>query len=69
MATRRNWSQKAVVDGSAFGLQNTIVTRIVLVRHGHVEGIAGATILGNGSVALILDVASLTRRPGEVRAA
>jgi two-component system chemotaxis sensor kinase CheA len=30
-------------------------------NYGHVDGIAGATILGDGSVALILDVASLTR--------
>jgi hypothetical protein len=30
-------------------------------NYGHVDGIAGATILGNGAVALILDVAGLTR--------
>ena len=32
-------------------------------NYGHVEGVSGATILGDGSVALILDV------PGIIRAA
>jgi chemotaxis protein histidine kinase CheA len=29
----------------------------------HVSGVAGATIPGNGAVALIVDVAHLVRRP------
>jgi two-component system chemotaxis sensor kinase CheA len=49
--------------------QQQVVVKTLDTNYGHVEGIAGATILGNGSVALILDVASLTRRPGEARAA
>jgi len=49
--------------------QQQVVVKTLDTNYGHVEGIAGATILGNGSVALILDVASLTRRPGESRAA
>jgi two-component system chemotaxis sensor kinase CheA len=49
--------------------QQQVVVKTLETNYGHVEGIAGATILGNGAVALILDVASLTRRPGEARAA
>ncbi|HTT05577.1 MAG TPA: chemotaxis protein CheA [Steroidobacteraceae bacterium] len=49
--------------------QQQVVVKTLDTNYGHVEGIAGATILGNGAVALILDVASLTRRPGEARAA
>lgn len=50
--------------------QQQVVVKTLDSNYGHVEGIAGATILGNGAVALILDVASLTRRPsGEARAA
>jgi two-component system chemotaxis sensor kinase CheA len=49
--------------------QQQVVVKTLDTNYGHVEGIAGATILGNGSVALILDVASLTRRSGEARAA
>jgi two-component system chemotaxis sensor kinase CheA len=29
------------------------------VNYGHVEGVSGATILGDGSVALILDVTGI----------
>ncbi|HEX4052186.1 MAG TPA: chemotaxis protein CheA [Steroidobacteraceae bacterium] len=49
--------------------QQQVVVKTLDTNYGHVEGIAGATILGNGSVALILDVASLTRLSGEARAA
>ncbi|MGH8206651.1 MAG: chemotaxis protein CheA, partial [Steroidobacteraceae bacterium] len=41
--------------------QQQVVVKTLETNYGHVEGIAGATILGNGSVALILDIASLTR--------
>jgi two-component system chemotaxis sensor kinase CheA len=49
--------------------QQQVVVKTLDSNYGHVDGIAGATILGNGAVALILDVASLTRHPGEARAA
>ncbi len=42
--------------------QQQVVVKTLETNYGHVEGIAGATILGNGSVALILDIAGLTRR-------
>jgi two-component system chemotaxis sensor kinase CheA len=55
-------------DGRRVGLcvdellgQQQVVVKTLEANYGHVEGIAGATILGDGSVALILDVANLTR--------
>jgi two-component system chemotaxis sensor kinase CheA len=55
-------------DGRRVGLcvdelrgQQQVVVKTLEDNYGHVEGIAGATILGDGSVALILDVANLTR--------
>jgi two-component system chemotaxis sensor kinase CheA len=55
-------------DGRRVGLcvdellgQQQVVVKTLEANYGHVDGIAGATILGDGSVALILDVASLTR--------
>ena len=55
-------------DGRRVGLcvdellgQQQVVVKTLEANYGHIEGIAGATILGDGSVALILDVASLTR--------
>jgi len=41
--------------------QQQVVVKTLETNYGHVDGIAGATILGNGSVALILDIAGLTR--------
>ena len=41
--------------------QQQVVVKTLETNYGHVEGIAGATILGNGSVALILDISGLTR--------
>jgi two-component system chemotaxis sensor kinase CheA len=41
--------------------QQQVVVKTLETNYGHVEGVAGATILGNGSVALILDIAGLTR--------
>lgn len=59
-------------DGRRVGLcvdellgQQQVVVKTLEANYGHVEGIAGATILGDGSVALILDVASLTRSVSE----
>ncbi|HTW73557.1 MAG TPA: chemotaxis protein CheA [Steroidobacteraceae bacterium] len=49
--------------------QQQVVVKTLETNYGHVEGIAGATILGNGAVALILDIAGLTRRVGEPLAA
>lgn len=42
--------------------RNQTVIKTFSVFHRDVEGFAGATILGDGSVALILDVAGLSRR-------
>jgi two-component system chemotaxis sensor kinase CheA len=42
--------------------QQQVVVKTLETNYQRVEGIAGATILGDGSVALILDVAGLTRR-------
>jgi two-component system chemotaxis sensor kinase CheA len=63
-------------DGRRVGLcvdellgQQQVVVKTLEANYGHVEGIAGATILGDGSVALILDVASLTRAVTERLAA
>jgi two-component system chemotaxis sensor kinase CheA len=45
------------------------VVKTLEANYGHVDGIAGATILGDGSVALILDIAGLTRSVSESLAA
>lgn len=56
-------------DGQRLGLvvddilgQHQTVIKTLSQYHRDVEGFAGATILGDGSVALIIDVATLTRR-------
>lgn len=56
-------------DGQRLGLvvddilgQNQTVIKTLSQYHRSVEGFAGATILGDGSVALIIDVATLARR-------
>lgn len=56
-------------DGQRLGLvvddilgQNQTVIKTLSQYHREVPGFAGATILGDGSVALIIDVASLARR-------
>ena len=58
-------------DGRRVGLyvdellgQQQVVVKTLAANYGHVEGIAGATILGDGSVALILDIAGLGRAVG-----
>jgi len=63
-------------DGRRVGLcvdellgQQQVVVKTLEANYGHVDGIAGATILGDGSVALILDVAGLTRSASERLAA
>lgn len=63
-------------DGKRVGLcvdellgQQQVVVKTLEANYGHVDGIAGATILGDGSVALILDVAGLTRSVTERMAA
>jgi two-component system chemotaxis sensor kinase CheA len=63
-------------DGRRVGLyvdellgQQQVVVKTLAANYGHVEGIAGATILGDGSVALILDIAGLGRAAAESRAA
>jgi two-component system, chemotaxis family, sensor kinase CheA len=57
-------------DGRRVGLfvddlmgQQQVVIKSLETNYGHVDGVSGATILGDGSVALILDV------PGLIRAA
>lgn len=42
--------------------QQQVVVRTLETNYQRVDGVAGATILGDGSVALILDIAGLTRR-------
>jgi two-component system chemotaxis sensor kinase CheA len=49
--------------------QQQVVVKTLDTNYGHVAGVAGATILGNGSVALILDVANFTRGHSQVQAA
>jgi len=49
-----------LVDGMRARLQ--VVMKNLEANYGHIEGILGATILGNGKVALVLDVAGLVKR-------
>jgi two-component system chemotaxis sensor kinase CheA len=63
-------------DGRRVGLcvdellgQQQVVVKTLEANYGHINGIAGATILGDGSVALILDIAGLTRSVSESLAA
>lgn len=44
--------------------QQQVVIKSLESNFGHVQGVAGATILGNGSVALIIDVPGLVRLHG-----
>jgi two-component system chemotaxis sensor kinase CheA len=55
-------------DGERIGLlvddllaQQQVVVKSLERNYGHVEGLAGATILGDGSIALILDVIGIAR--------
>ena len=52
--------------------QQQVVVKSMEANYGHIPGIGGATILGSGRVALILDVAGLAAdagpRPGRARA-
>ncbi|HUK02333.1 MAG TPA: chemotaxis protein CheA [Steroidobacteraceae bacterium] len=55
-------------EGSRFGLfvddllgQQQVVIKSLETNYGHVDGVSGATILGDGNVALILDLGGLTR--------
>jgi two-component system, chemotaxis family, sensor kinase CheA len=48
--------------------QQQVVIKSLDANYGHVEGVSGATILGDGSVALILDLPGLIRI-GKLRAA
>jgi two-component system chemotaxis sensor kinase CheA len=41
--------------------QQQVVIKSLEANYGHVEGVSGATILGDGSVALILDIPGLMR--------
>ncbi|MCP5338882.1 MAG: chemotaxis protein CheA [Sinobacteraceae bacterium] len=43
--------------------QQQVVVKALETNYQRVDGVAGATILGDGSVALILDIAGLSRRP------
>jgi two-component system chemotaxis sensor kinase CheA len=63
-------------DGRRVGLcvdellgQQQVVVKTLESNYRHVAGIAGATVLGDGSVALILDVAGLTRAVSQPLAA
>jgi two-component system chemotaxis sensor kinase CheA len=55
-------------DGRRVGLfvdellgQQQVVIKSLETNYGHIEGVSGATILGDGSVALILDLSGLIR--------
>ncbi len=55
-------------DGRRVGLfvdellgQQQVVIKSMEANYGHIEGVSGATILGDGSVALILDLSGLIR--------
>jgi two-component system chemotaxis sensor kinase CheA len=63
-------------DGRRVGLfvddllgQQQVVIKSLETNYGHVEGVSGATILGDGSVALILDLAGLIRATSALRVA
>jgi two-component system chemotaxis sensor kinase CheA len=60
----------ALLVDALVGQQQLVVKSLETNLH-HVPGVAGATILGDGRVALILDVTAITRRhlAGAVRAA
>ena len=47
--------------------QQQVVVKSLEANYGSVDGIGGATILGNGRVALILDIAGLRERPSASR--
>ena len=62
-----SWSWRG--EGRRVGLcvdellgQQQVVVKTLETNYGRVDGVAGATILGDGSVALILDIGALTRR-------
>ena len=63
-------------DGQRVGLfvddlrgQQQVVIKSLESNYGHVQGVSGATILGDGSVALILDVPGLIRSTSSRREA
>ena len=49
--------------------QQQVVVKSLEANYGRVEGLAGATVIGEGSVSLILDVAGITRMARERRKA
>ena len=58
-------------DGRRVGLfvddllgQQQVVIKSLETNYGHIDGVSGATILGDGSVALILDVPGIIRAAG-----
>jgi two-component system chemotaxis sensor kinase CheA len=58
-------------DGRRVGLfvddllgQQQVVIKSLETNYGQVDGVSGATILGDGSVALILDLPGIIRRAG-----
>ena len=63
-------------DGRKVGLfvdellgQQQVVIKSMETNYRRIEGVSGATILGDGSVALILDIPGLVRYAAERRAA
>jgi two-component system chemotaxis sensor kinase CheA len=63
-------------DGRKVGLfvdellgQQQVVVKSMETNYHRIEGVSGATILGDGSVALILDIPGLVRYAAELRAA
>jgi two-component system chemotaxis sensor kinase CheA len=47
--------------------QQQVVVKSLEANYGRVEGLAGATVIGEGSVSLILDVAGISRIARERR--
>ena len=67
-AARRAASSSPKATAAASGCSSTtcsgqqqVVIKSLETNYGHVDGVSGATILGDGSVALILDLAGLIR--------
>jgi two-component system chemotaxis sensor kinase CheA len=47
--------------------QQQVVVKSLEANYGRVEGLAGATVIGEGSVSLILDVVGISRMAREGR--
>jgi two-component system chemotaxis sensor kinase CheA len=62
MVETENQSQCALMVDGIIG-QQQVVIKSLETNYGHVFGVAGATILGDGRVAVILDVDAIVAGP------